>query len=45
MAASQSGANQHGIPNDPAARAKIRSGLSDAERAEFDAIVAKIDAG
>ncbi len=36
---------KHGIPDDAKARDKIRKGLNDAERLEFDEIVAKIDQG
>ena len=35
----------HGIPDDPAERAKIRARLDAADLAQFDAIVARIDAG
>ncbi len=35
----------HGIPDDPAARKKIRAGLSDAEKADFDEILKRIDQG
>jgi hypothetical protein len=45
MAASQSGGKKHGIPDDPALRKKIRDGLSDIEKLEFDAIVGTIDNG
>ncbi len=45
MAASPSGGKKHGIPDDPAARKKIRDGLSDPEKSEFDKIIAKIDGG
>jgi len=44
MAASPSG-KRHGIPDEPAARQRIRGGLSDPERADFDAIIDKIDKG
>jgi hypothetical protein len=45
MAASQSGGKKHGIPQDTGARKKIRDGLSDQEKTDFDAIVDKIDKG
>src|SRR5579864_5819956 len=44
MAGSGAGTHKHGIPNDPAARKKIRDGLSDSEKVDFDAIVSKIAA-
>ena len=43
MADPRSGGNTHGIPNDPVVRRKICAGLSDAEKIEFDRILAKID--
>jgi hypothetical protein len=45
MAGSQAGGKKHGIPDDPAARKRIRDGLSDPEKAAFDDIVDKIDKG
>jgi hypothetical protein len=45
MAAAQPGGKKHGIPDDATARKKIRDGLSDAEKAEFDAILDKVDRG
>ncbi len=45
MAASRSGGKKHGIPDDPGARKKIRDGLSDSEKHEFDDILGKIDKG
>jgi hypothetical protein len=44
MAAGQGGSSQ-GVPNDPPGRAKVRAGLNDDEKQEFDAVVQKIDAG
>lgn len=35
----------HGIPDDPKERAQIRGRLNAAELAQFDLIVAKVDAG
>jgi hypothetical protein len=43
VATTQDGGKRHGIPNDPGARKKIRDGLSDPEKHEFDDIVNKID--
>jgi len=45
MAAPQSGGKKHGIPDDPVARKKIRDGLSDTKKDEFDEILDKIDRG
>ena len=45
MAAPRSSRKRHGIPDDPAARKKIRDGLSDPEKVDFDAIIDRIDNG
>jgi hypothetical protein len=45
MAASEAGGRRYGIPDDHGARKKIRDGLSDPEKLEFDNIVEKIDNG
>lgn len=45
MAGSKSGGSKHGIPDDSASRKKIRDGLSDSEKVDFDAIVSRIDGG
>lgn len=39
------GSQQHGLPTDPEERKRIRAGLSDPEKAEFDKIIQRIDAG
>lgn len=39
------GGHTHGIPNDQPARDKVRAGLNDDEKREFDEIVQKIDGG
>ncbi|HBI41564.1 MAG TPA: hypothetical protein DDY78_01745 [Planctomycetales bacterium] len=44
MAAGQSGSS-HGIPNDQPARDKIRAGLNDDEKQEFDGLIQKVDGG
>ncbi len=45
MATPQPGGKKHGIPDDPAARKRIRDGLSDPEKRDFDEIVEKLDKG
>jgi hypothetical protein len=45
MAGSKSSGKQHGIPDDAGARKKIRAGLSDSEKVDFDEIVNKIEKG
>jgi hypothetical protein len=45
MATPPSGGKRHGIPDSPEARKKMRAGLSDAEKRDFDAIVNLIDQG
>ena len=45
MPASSPGNQQHGLPIDDAARQRIRGGLSDAEKEQFDDIVDKIGQG
>jgi hypothetical protein len=39
------GGNRYGIPDDLPARKKVRDGLSDPEKAEFDVIIDKLDKG
>ena len=39
------GGYTHGIPNDQSARNKIRAGLNNHEKQEFDGVVLKIDGG
>ncbi len=36
---------KHGLPDDPAARTKIRIGLPDSEKVQWDEIINKIDEG
>jgi hypothetical protein len=45
MATTPAGRKKHGIPDDPSTRKKIRDGLSDPEKQEFDDILNKIDSG
>jgi hypothetical protein len=45
MAAAEPSGKRYGIPDDRSARKKIRDGLSDPEKVEFDALVEKIDQG
>jgi hypothetical protein len=45
MATTPAGGNKHGVPDDPGARKKIRDGLSDPEKLEFDDIEKRIDEG
>jgi hypothetical protein len=45
MAAAHSGGKKHGILDDAGSRKRIRDGLSDAEKIDFDAIVDRIDKG
>jgi hypothetical protein len=40
-----SGAQKHGLAVEPAERKKIRDGLSEEEKKEFDSIIQKIDGG
>jgi hypothetical protein len=39
------GGQKHGVPDDPASRDKIRKGLPDPEKDQWDEIVQKIDGG
>ena len=45
MPSPASGGQQHGLPNDPLDRKRIRDGLNDDEKKHFDEIIKKIDGG
>lgn len=45
MPGPKGGERKHGLPSDPEERQKIRKGLSDPEKQEFDDIIDKLDKG
>lgn len=45
MADSSAGGQRPDIPDDPASQKKIRDGLNDDERAEWDELVKKVEGG